>query len=111
MCTKATRNELSYCVDPFIYPRHAILHNIREHIFCLIPSSNDREIYQIPHSELRAGKRCKASCRKAEVVKDCRQMGKWMGSCGGIPIGRYDDIWSGVHSKRLITFVCSLSTV
>ena len=49
MCTKATRNELSYCVDPFIYPRHAILHNIREHIFCLIPTSNEY-IYILTHA-------------------------------------------------------------
>ena len=44
-CTKATRNDLFLRVDAFIHPRHAILRNIREHIFRLIPTSNDRKVY------------------------------------------------------------------
>ena len=36
----------------YIHPRHATSYNIREHIFCLIPTSNDRKIYDQKHRQV-----------------------------------------------------------
>ena len=51
-CTKQLGMKSFRCVDAFIHPRHATLHNIREHIFCLIPTSNDRKVYKVRQKKL-----------------------------------------------------------